>query len=70
MKRFKANGASRMSDFHKASPEIARLRLYRITNESTETENCYQSLNRERHWLWNSVNNKIKVIAFIVSFRV
>ena len=35
-----------MSDFHKTSPEMARLRLCRITNESIETENCYQSLNR------------------------
>ena len=41
MKRFKANGASLMPDFHRASPEMAWLRLCQITNESTETENCY-----------------------------
>ena len=41
MKRLKANGASLMSDFHRASPEMAWLRLCQITNESTETENCY-----------------------------
>ena len=41
MKRFKANGASLMSDFHRASSEMAWLRLCRITNESAETENCY-----------------------------
>ena len=44
-----------MTDFHKASPKMARLRLCRITNESTETENSYQSLNREMRWQWNSV---------------
>ena len=26
-----------------------------MTNESTEIENCYSSLSRELHWLWNSV---------------
>ena len=30
-----------MSDFHRAYPEMARLRLCRITIELTETENCY-----------------------------
>ena len=54
MKRFKANGASFMSDFHKASPKMVRLRLCRITNKSTETK-TYQSLNRELRWVWNSV---------------
>ena len=44
-----------MPDFHRASLELAMLRLCRITNESTETKNCYQSLNRELRWLWNSV---------------
>ena len=44
-----------MSDFHRASLIMAWLRLCRITNKSTETENCYQSLNRELRWLWNSV---------------
>ena len=44
-----------MSDFHRVSPEMAWLRICRITNESTETENCYESLNRELRWLWNSV---------------
>ena len=41
MKQLKANGASLMSDFHKASLEMAWLRLRRIANKSTETENCY-----------------------------
>ena len=41
MKRFKANGASLMSDFQRASPKMAWLPLYRITNESTRTKNCY-----------------------------
>ena len=55
MKRFKANEASLVSDFHRASLEMPWLRLYRITNESTEIENCYLSLNRELRGLWNSV---------------
>ena len=33
MKRFKANGASLMSDLHRAFPEMVWLRLSRITNE-------------------------------------
>ena len=41
MKGFKAIGAGLLSDFHRASPEMAGLRLSRITNESTKTENCY-----------------------------
>ena len=68
MKRFKANGLSLMSDFHRAFLKMAGLRLCRITNESTEIENC-SSLNRELHWLWNSVYkvwllpyNKIKLL--------
>ena len=44
-----------MTDFHRASPEMAWLHLCRITNESTKTENCYYSLNRELRWLWHSV---------------
>ena len=40
-----------MSDFHRASPKMALLRL----DKSTETENCYSSLNGELRWLWNSV---------------
>ena len=44
-----------MSDFHRASLEMAWLRLCRIPNESTEIENCYSGLNRELRWLWNSV---------------
>ena len=44
-----------MSDFHRTPLEMAWLRLCRITNESTEIENCYSSLNRELCWLWNSV---------------
>ena len=55
MKRFKAHGASLMFDFHRASLEMAWLGLCRITNESTEIENCYSSYNRELFWLWNSV---------------
>ena len=55
MKRFKANGASLMSDLHRASLKMAWGRLCRITNESNETENCYSSLNRKLRWLWNSV---------------
>ena len=51
-----------MSDFHRASPEMAWLRICRITNESTETKNCYYSLNRELRWLWNSVYN-IRAVA-------
>ena len=46
-----------MSDFHRASLEMAWLRLCRITNESTEIENCYSGLNGELRWLWNSVYN-------------
>ena len=59
MKRFQANGSSLMSVFHKASPKMARLRPCRITIESTEIENCYQRLNRELRWLWNSVHGKL-----------
>ena len=44
-----------MSDFRRAPLEMAWLRLCQITNESTEIENCYSSLNRELRWLWNSV---------------
>ena len=39
LKGFKANGASLMSDFHRASFEMAWLRLCPITNESPEIEN-------------------------------
>ena len=38
MKRFKANGESLMSNFHRVSFAMACLRLCRITNESTKTE--------------------------------
>ena len=55
MKQFKENEASLVSDFHRASPEMTGLRLYRITNESTNIENSYSSLNRELRWLWNSM---------------
>ena len=37
MKQLKANGASLVSDFHRTSPKMARLRLSRIANKSTET---------------------------------
>ena len=56
-----------MSDFHRASPKMIRLRLCRIANNSTETENCYQSLNRELRWLWNSVYMNIKSHTFLFS---
>ena len=55
MKRFQGSGKSHISDLHRASPKMAWLRLCRITNESTLTENCYSSLNRELRWLRNSV---------------
>ena len=48
-----------MSDFHRESRQMACLDLCRITNESNGTENCYESLNRELRWLWNSVYNRI-----------
>ena len=41
MKKLKANGLSLISDFHKASLEMAWLRLCQITNKSTETKYCY-----------------------------
>ena len=41
MKRCKANGASLVSGFHRASPEMAWLCLCQITNVSTETKNCF-----------------------------
>ena len=41
MRQFKANGISLISDFHRASPKMTWLRLCQITNESTETKNCY-----------------------------
>ena len=44
-----------MSDFHRESLKMAWLSLCRITNESTESENCHYSVNRELRWLWNSV---------------
>ena len=54
-----------MSDFQMASLKMALLRLCRITNESTEIENCYSSLNRELRWLWNSVYNEYQNKRFI-----
>ena len=68
MKRYKANGASLMSDFHRVSLKMAWLRLCRITNESTEIENCYSSLNRELRWLWNSVMH-VKIYFFFCVFQ-
>ena len=62
MKRFNANGASIKSDFHRASPEMALLRLCQITNESTQTENCCYSLNRELRRLWNSEYHNQKYV--------
>ena len=55
MKRFKANGACLMFGFDRASLKMAWQRLCRITNESTEMENRFSSLNRKLYWLWNSV---------------
>ena len=43
-----------MSDVHRASRKLALLRLCRITNDSTETENGYSGLNDEFRMLWNS----------------
>ena len=43
MKRYKVNGESRKSDFHRASPEMALLRLCRITTKiviKVYTESC------------------------------
>ena len=55
-----------MSDFHRAPLEMAWLRLCRITNESTEIENCYSSLNRDMRWLWNSVYMHGSLIKCII----
>ena len=41
MKQLKANEASLVSDFNRASLGMALLRLYQVTNESTDIENCY-----------------------------
>ena len=57
-----------MSDFHRAPPKMAKQRLCRITNESTETENCYSSLNRE--WLWNSVYVDVFFAFKLVRFQI
>ena len=72
MKRLKANGASLLSDFHRTSPNMALLRLCRIENKSTETENCYKSLNRELRWLRNSVYvaNTNALISFAVTAKL
>ena len=51
-----------MSDFHRAPLEMDWLCLCRITNESTEIENCYSSLNRELRWLWNSVYVEVTLV--------
>ena len=52
-----------MPDFHRTSPKMAWLRQCRITNKSTETENCYKGFNRELRLVWNSVY--IKSAAFL-----
>ena len=54
-----------MSYFHRTPLEMAWLRLCRITNESTEIENCYSSFNR----VALAVELSIFVI-FVVSFLV
>ena len=59
-----------MSDFHRAPLEMAWLRLCRITNESTEIENCYSSLNKELRWLWNSVYNHAKNVFIVFAIVV
>ena len=40
MKRFKANGASLMSDFHRTSLEMALLRVLRVTVWHHKASNC------------------------------
>ena len=44
MKQFLANETNLMSYIHQLPPKMTCLRLYRITNESTEIENKYSSL--------------------------
>ena len=44
-----------MSGFHRASLKMALLRLCRITNASSETENYYSNLNGELRRLSSSV---------------
>ena len=46
MKRFKANRASLRSVFHRASPEIAWIRLSRITNEYRLKPKCLLKFKR------------------------
>ena len=58
-----------MSDFHRASLEMAWLHVFRITNESTEIENYYSSLNRELRWLWNSVYYFFLELSPLVKLR-
>ena len=70
MKRFKANGASLMSDFHRVSPKIAWLCQCRITNKSIETESCYKSLTIELRWLWNSVYINVDAVAVKTIFSI
>ena len=57
-----------MSDFHRESLEMAWLRLCRITNESTEIENCYSSLNRKLRWLLNSVFDLLPISRSGINF--
>ena len=59
-----------MSDFHRASLKMAWRRLCRITNESTEIENCYSSLNRKLRWLWNSVYMHLVSRLFAVHEKI
>ena len=40
-----------MSDIHMSYPKMAWSHLWRITDESTETEKNYSSLNGEFRWL-------------------
>ena len=58
-----------MFNFHRKFQEMAWLRLCRITNESTETENCYSGLNRELRWLWNSVYDGLESPMLHTQFR-
>ena len=51
-----------MSDFYRASPTT-----FMANYESTETENCYSSLNRELRWLWNSVYLNVSLSEFVTS---
>ena len=58
-----------MSDFHRASPKTAWLRLCRIKNELTETKKCYSSLNRELPWLHVFDISDIHKLVFVLDYK-